>query len=80
MKFVLALTVIFGVSQVAFANSDATNRFKLRVADSSDVCFANCSSESASCKRLCPTTYNVPCLSACDNQAQACMQSCQPRR
>jgi len=79
MKLVLALIFFLGLFQAALANPDATNRFKLRLADSADVCFANCSSESASCKRLCPTTYNVPCLSACDNQAQACRQNCRPR-
>ncbi len=79
MKYVFILTIISGVSEAVLADEGATIRFKLRVADSTDVCLANCSSENASCKRVCPTTYNVSCLSACDNQAQACRQNCRPR-
>jgi hypothetical protein len=79
MKVLLALIVVFGLSQVAFAGSGAAKKLNLRLADSTDVCLANCASDNASCKRVCPTTYNVPCLSACDNQAQACRQSCRPK-
>ena len=73
MKYGLIVAVIFVLSGPSLAGSSKS----MRVADGAEVCLANCSSENESCKRVCPTTYNVPCLSACDNQAQACRQSCQ---
>jgi hypothetical protein len=80
MKYVLTTFFVLMLAGPALADTVAGKAGRSRIADASDVCIANCSSGNASCKRLCPTTYNVPCLSACDNQAQACMQSCQPRR
>ena len=47
------------------------------VAESANACLVNCASQNDSCKRVCPTTYSGPCISACDNQAQFCRQSCQ---
>jgi hypothetical protein len=77
MKIVLAAMVL--LSAINGAHADVLNIKKYRIADSSDACFANCSNQNASCKRVCPTTFNTPCLSACDSQAQTCRQSCQPR-
>jgi hypothetical protein len=47
-----------------------------RVADNADACVANCTNQAASCKRVCPTTLNTPCLNACDSQQQTCQQGC----
>ena len=79
MKFTLAAAVIFALSGTAMASQSAPLKALLRVADSSDACIANCSSQADSCKRVCPTTFNVPCLSACDSQAQTCRQGCRGR-
>jgi hypothetical protein len=75
MKFIFAAMVL--LSTVCDAPADVINIEKLRVADSSDACFANCANQNASCKRVCPTTFNTPCLSACDSQLQICRQGCQ---
>jgi hypothetical protein len=77
MKFWLSLvlSVLLGMTLAA-----AENPSRLRLAQGADAaCFANCSSQSTSCKRVCPTTFNVPCLSACDSQYQTCTQGCQKR-
>jgi hypothetical protein len=79
VKYALMATLILVLSGVAPANAGgAVNGDKAarRIADASNACLINCASESESCKRLCPTTYNVPCVSACDNQAQFCKQAC----
>jgi hypothetical protein len=55
------------------------NKARWRVAESANVCLVNCASENDSCKRMCPPTYSVPCMSACDNQAQFCRQACQQK-
>jgi hypothetical protein len=60
---------------LAYAKSEG--RTSWRVADALNACVINCASDSDSCKRLCPATYNGPCSSACDNQAQFCRQNCQ---
>jgi hypothetical protein len=62
---------------LAYAKSEG--RTSWRVADALNACVINCASDSDSCKRLCPATYNGPCISACDNQAQFCRQNCQRR-
>jgi hypothetical protein len=77
MKFVLAAIIL--LSAICDVQADTHNIQKYRIADSSDACFANCSSQNASCKRTCPTTFSTPCLSACDNQAQTCRQSCRAK-
>lgn len=82
MKSVFILTLILLVSGVTLAGAGeaaSVTRGARRVADASDVCLANCASENRSCKSACPTTYSVPCVSACDNQAQFCRQACQGR-
>jgi hypothetical protein len=63
-----------------FASSAQTEREgSWRVAGALNVCLINCASDNVSCKRLCPATYNGPCISACDNQAQFCRQNCQQK-
>jgi hypothetical protein len=75
--------VIFGILAllpgVAFADTGLERRTSWRVAESANVCLINCSSQNDACRRTCPTTYNGPCISACDNQAQFCRQSCQQK-
>jgi hypothetical protein len=78
MKLVLSLVFSFLLLGAPLAS--AQGLFKLRVADSADAaCFANCSSQAASCKRVCPTTFSTPCLNACDSQYQTCAQGCQKK-
>jgi hypothetical protein len=79
MKSALIVVVTFALFAVVSANAGAANKVGLRVANATDVCLANCSSEKASCQRVCPTTFNVPCLNACDSQEQFCKQNCQRR-
>jgi hypothetical protein len=53
---------------------------RLRFADAAaDACVANCSTQAASCRRVCPSTFNTPCLSACDNQAETCRRGCRAK-
>jgi hypothetical protein len=79
MKLALGAAVLFAMFGTAIADS-GPSMSKLRIADaSSDACFANCSSENQSCRRVCPTTLSTPCLSSCDSQMQTCRQSCQGR-
>ena len=61
----------------ASANAKPEGRAAWRVAQSANACLINCANENEACKRLCSATYNVPCVSACDNQAQFCRQNCQ---
>jgi hypothetical protein len=79
VKLLLSAAMILVFSEVAFAFPDHGNQSRVQVADASDACVANCASQSASCKRVCPTTFNTPCLNACDSQAQTCRQSCQAK-
>jgi hypothetical protein len=76
----LTLTAVFLIALVGTAVAEAgmAAKFRARVADaSSDACLASCSSENASCKRVCPTTFSTPCVSSCDSQYQTCRQGCQ---
>ena len=75
----LAINVVVACLLVSavLASEGPTTKRPLRVADSGSACLANCSYQNESCKRVCPTTFNVPCLSACDSQAQTCRQGCQ---
>ncbi len=78
MKFVLSTALLFSLIGVAAAGTVGNG--KIRFADAAaDACFANCSDQNASCKRVCPTTLGAPCLSACDSQAQTCRLNCQRR-
>jgi Flp pilus assembly protein TadG len=80
MKFALFAVLLFSVAGAAVAGTSAVSVGKLRLADATaDACFANCVSQNASCKRVCPTTFSTPCLGACDSQMQTCTQSCQGR-
>jgi hypothetical protein len=79
MKSILAAAVISALSGTATAGQTVSLKALLRVADSSEACVANCANQADACKRVCPTTYNVPCLSACDSQAQTCRQGCRGR-
>jgi hypothetical protein len=75
-----AATLLLALIGTALADPGVVTKTKLRFADAAaDACFANCANESASCKRVCPTTFSTPCLSACDSQAQTCKQACQNR-
>ena len=80
MKLALSAVLLFAMFGTAIADPGPLSMSKLRVADaSSDACFANCSSQNQSCRRVCPTTLSTPCLSSCDSQMQTCRQSCQGR-
>jgi len=80
MKSALAAALVLALAGTAFAAPATDIRTRLRVADAAaDACMANCSSTNAACKRVCPTTFNTPCLSACDSQMQTCRLGCQPR-
>jgi cbb3-type cytochrome oxidase subunit 3 len=69
------LVLFFGA---VFAHADSP-KARWRVAQSANACLINCASQNDSCKRMCPSSYSGPCLSACDNQAQFCQQNCQRR-
>lgn len=80
MKFVWGAVLLLGLLGSAGAETSFAIKGKLRLADAAaDACFANCSNDNASCKRVCPTTFNTPCLNACDSQLQTCRQGCQRR-
>jgi hypothetical protein len=61
------------------ARAETLSLARWQVAQSANACLVNCASQNDSCKRMCPATYNGPCISACDNQAQFCRQSCQQK-
>jgi hypothetical protein len=65
--------------EAAYANAGSTSRIGWRMADAASACLVNCATQNDSCKRMCPATYNGPCMSACDNQAQFCRQACQQK-
>jgi hypothetical protein len=79
MRIASTAVFLFLLAATSGAEATAFNVGKYRIADSSDACFANCSNQNASCKRVCPATFNTPCLSACDNQFQICRQGCQSK-
>jgi len=60
----------------AFAHAESP-KVRWQMAQSANACLINCASQNDSCKRMCPSSYSGPCLSACDNQAQFCQQNCQ---
>jgi hypothetical protein len=77
MKILLVTALFVALSPTS---GQAANSFRAKpylVADNADACFASCASQSASCKRVCPATFNTPCLNACDNQERTCRQGCQ---
>ena len=77
----LATFTVFGLLLLGPISAQAGSPVKAgpKVADAANACLINCASQNNSCKRMCPTTYSGPCMSACDNQAQFCRQSCQPK-
>jgi hypothetical protein len=80
MKFAFGAALLLSLIGTALAEPGIVIKSKLRFADAAaDACFANCANQNASCKRVCPTTFSSPCLSACDSQMQTCRQSCQNR-
>lgn len=79
MKAAAIATLVLVLAGGVPAGAGVANKVSWRVADSTNTCLINCASGNKSCKRLCPTTYNVPCISACDNQAQFCRQACERR-
>ena len=76
MKSILTATAIFLISTLACQAAGMASIGRHRVADNTDACVANCANQAASCKRVCPTTFNTPCLNACDSQQQTCQQGC----
>jgi hypothetical protein len=79
MKFVV-FAFLLCISFVGpCASASPSGKVAWRVAQAGNACLVNCASENDSCKRLCSATYNVPCFSACDNQAQFCRQNCERR-
>ena len=79
MKLATIAFLVLMLSGAAVANPGMGRKTAWRVAQSADACLVNCASQNDSCKRMCPTSYSGPCVSACDNQAQFCRQSCQRR-
>ena len=80
MRFALGAAFLISLFGTAAAGTSATATSKFRFADATlDSCLANCASQDASCKRVCPTTLSTPCLSSCDSQAETCKLSCQRR-
>jgi hypothetical protein len=80
MKLALSAVLLFSLIGAAFAESSVIGKSRLRLADATaEACFANCRDQNASCKRVCPTTFSTPCVSACDSQMQTCRQGCQNR-
>jgi hypothetical protein len=77
MRIVSAALFLCLLSTISGAKANTFDTGKHRIADNSDACVANCVNQNASCKRACPTTFNTPCLSACDSQLQTCRQSCE---
>jgi hypothetical protein len=77
MKIVIAAMAL--ILMVCDASANPLQSSKFRMADSSDACMANCATQNASCKRVCPTTFSTPCLSSCDSQMQICTQGCRAR-
>jgi hypothetical protein len=76
MKILASAALLLSLCASATAGS-SVNIGKLRVADAAtDACFANCAAQSNSCKRTCPVSFNLPCLTSCDAQAQYCQQGC----
>jgi hypothetical protein len=80
MRLALGAALLFALLGTAVAGTNSVGVSKIRLADAAaDACFANCASQHASCKRVCPTTFSTPCLSACDSQLQTCRQGCLQR-
>jgi hypothetical protein len=72
MRLAFSGLIFLTLTGTAFAGAQ-----NLRVADAAtDACAANCSTQAASCKRACPTTFSTPCITSCDNQAETCRRSC----
>ena len=76
MKTAVIGIAILAFATPAFAGAVTAAKVTWRVAESANACLVNCDSQNSACKRVCPTTYSDPCLSACENQAQFCRQSC----
>jgi hypothetical protein len=80
MKWILSGLLLITMAETAAADTGNANSIRRRFASAStDACLASCSSNNASCKRVCPTTFGTPCLASCDSQYQTCTQSCQNR-
>lgn len=77
MKLALGFALVFALSGTALAENGVPAGSKLRLAQAANACVAGCSSQNASCKRVCPATFSDPCLSACDSQMHTCVQGCQ---
>jgi hypothetical protein len=64
---------------VALLSITASNAFAQGGRDAVEACMTKCSNDDASCRRVCPVTFNGPCLSSCDSRVQSCRQTCQSR-
>jgi hypothetical protein len=77
MKLAMIAVLVSLLSGRAVADPLVGRKEPLRVAETANACLVNCASQNDACKRTCPTTYNGPCVSACDNQVNFCRQTCQ---
>lgn len=79
MKLALSAAILLSLLGAAAAEPRApANMSRWKLADAAgDACTANCASQATACKRVCPTTFSVPCQTSCDSQAQSCQQGCQ---
>jgi hypothetical protein len=79
MRFATVGLFALLIAGATAAHAGSANESPWRVAQNANACLINCASQNDSCKRMCPSSYSGPCLSACDNQAQFCQQNCQRR-
>ena len=79
MKWILGGLLLITLVGTASAETTAGHIRQRLASAATDACLASCSSDNASCKRVCPTTFGTPCLASCDSQYQTCTQSCQNR-
>jgi hypothetical protein len=79
MKILLVTALCLSMLSVSGQAANLSKPQPFLVSDNTDACVASCATQSASCKRVCPATFNTPCLNACDNQEQTCRQGCQRR-
>ncbi len=79
MKITAIGSIVLLFAGAASAHADSLAKRYWHLADAASACLVNCTSQNDACKRICPATYNVPCMSACENQAQFCRQTCQQK-
>jgi hypothetical protein len=77
MKWILGGLLLITLVGTAAAENGITIRQRFAASASAEACLANCSSNNANCKRVCPAVLGAPCLASCDSQYQTCTQGCQ---